>query len=133
MHHNRLTAAMFGAIVAAASLTAGSAAATPLRPEAIAGDSHSSAVATRAAETLASYDAYTAAGGTTRLIRFIGDRNATADAVAVEFGLDAGQVRQAWSRAGASTRSRCSPRSRNSVSSTARTRPSPACRSTAPG
>jgi cell wall-associated NlpC family hydrolase len=100
MNHNRLTAAMFGAAIAAASLTANPAAATPLRPEAIAGDSHSSAVATRAAEALASYDAFTAAGGTTRLIRFIGDRNAAADAVAAEFRLGAGEVRQAWSRAG---------------------------------
>jgi cell wall-associated NlpC family hydrolase len=100
MNHNRLTAAMFGAAIVAASLTANPAAAAPLRPEAIAGDSHSAAVATRAAETLASYDAYTAAGGTTRLIRYIGDRNATADAVAAEFRLDAGEVRQAWSRAG---------------------------------
>ena len=58
MNHNRLTAAMFGAILAAALLTAGPAAAAPLRPQAITGDSHSSAVATRAAETLASYDAF---------------------------------------------------------------------------
>jgi cell wall-associated NlpC family hydrolase len=99
MNHNRLTAAMFGAAIAAASLTANPAAAAPLRPEAIAGDSHSTAVAMRAAETLASYDAYTAAGGTTRLIRYIADRNATADAVAAEFGIAAAAVRQAWSRA----------------------------------
>jgi cell wall-associated NlpC family hydrolase len=99
MNHNRLTAAMFGAAIAAASLTANPAAATPLRPDSIVGDSHSAAAATRAAEALASYDAYTAAGGTTRLIRYIGDRNATADAVAAEFRLDAGVVRQAWSRA----------------------------------
>ncbi len=100
MNHKHLSAAMFGAAIAAASLTANPVAAAPLRPEAIAGDSHSAAVATRAAETLASYDAYIAAGGTTRLIRYIGDRNATADAVAAEFRLDAGAVRLAWSRAG---------------------------------
>jgi cell wall-associated NlpC family hydrolase len=100
MNHKRLTAAMFGAAIVAASLTASPAAAAPLRPAAIAGDSHSSAVASRAVETLAAYDALTRAGGTTRLIRYIGDRNATADAVAAEFGLDAGDVRQAWSRAG---------------------------------
>jgi cell wall-associated NlpC family hydrolase len=89
---------MLGVTVAAAALTTGPAAATPL-PMAILGDRHSAAVATRAADALASLDAYTAAGGTTRLIRFIGDRNGTADAVAVEFGLDAGEVRVAWARA----------------------------------
>ena len=93
MNHKRLTAAIFGAAIAAASLTADPAAAAPLRPAAIAGDSHSSTVATHAAETLASFDALTRAGGTTRLIRYIGDRNATADAVAAEFGIDAGAVR----------------------------------------
>jgi cell wall-associated NlpC family hydrolase len=86
--------------VAAVALTTGTAAAVPSVPAEIAGDAHSPAVAVRAAEALATYDAYAAKGSITRLIRFLGDRNAAADAVALEFGFDAAEVRHAWSRAG---------------------------------
>jgi cell wall-associated NlpC family hydrolase len=91
---------MCGVTVAAVSLTTGAVAAVPVVPRSVPGNSQSAAVAGRAAEALRSYDAYAKAGGITRLIRFIGDRNATADGVAVEFGVDAGEVRMAWARAG---------------------------------
>jgi cell wall-associated NlpC family hydrolase len=91
---------MVGVTIAAVSSTTGTVGAAPLHPQSVAGDSHSAAVAGRAAEALGSYDLYAKAGGITRLIRFISDRNATADAVAVEFGLDASEVRIAWVRAG---------------------------------
>jgi cell wall-associated NlpC family hydrolase len=64
------------------------------------GDHHSPDVAGRAAEALASFDTFQAQANTTRLIRFIGDRNAVADAVAGEYGLEPAAVRSAWARAG---------------------------------
>lgn len=73
--------------------------AAPPAPQEVAGDHHSPAVAARAAEALASFDAFRTKGDTTRLIRFIGDRNAVADAVATEFGLAPAAVRLAWARA----------------------------------
>ncbi len=96
----RLLIAMLGATVAAVASITGTAGAVPLVPQSVPGNSQSAEVAGRAAEALGSYDAYSKAGGITRLIRFIGDRNATADAVAAEFGLDAAEVRMAWARAG---------------------------------
>jgi cell wall-associated NlpC family hydrolase len=92
---------MVGLAVAAVSWTTDAAGAVPFVPQSIPGNSQSAEVAGRAAAALGSYEAYArAGGGITRLIRFIGARNATADAVAAEFGLDAGEVRMAWARAG---------------------------------
>jgi cell wall-associated NlpC family hydrolase len=83
----------------AALATGASVAAAPPTPREIGGDHHSAAVAGRAAEALASFDAFQTKSDTTRLIRYIGDRNAVADAVAGEFGLAPAAVRLAWARA----------------------------------
>jgi cell wall-associated NlpC family hydrolase len=90
------TALSIGCLVGAGA----SASAAPVVPRALSGDHHSAAVAGRAVEALASYDHFRAKANTTRLIRFIGDRNAAADAVAGEFGLEPAVVRGAWARAG---------------------------------
>jgi cell wall-associated NlpC family hydrolase len=90
-----------GALVAtvAALATGASVAAAPPTPQEIGGDHHSATVASRATEALASFDDFQTKSNTTRLIRFIGDRNAAADAVAAEFGLAPAAVRLAWARA----------------------------------
>jgi cell wall-associated NlpC family hydrolase len=87
--------ATVGAVATGASVSAG-----PPVPREIGGDHHSVVVAGRAAEALVSYDHFRAQANTTRMIRFIGDRNAAADAVAGEFGLEPAAVRGAWARAG---------------------------------
>jgi cell wall-associated NlpC family hydrolase len=74
--------------------------AAPPAPREIRGDHHSASVAGLATQALAAYDAYQAKSNTTRLIRYITERNAAADAVAGEFGLDPFTVRQSWVGAG---------------------------------
>jgi cell wall-associated NlpC family hydrolase len=96
----RLVVGVIGAIAAVSLASTTHVSAAPPTPRQIGGDHHSPSVAARAAQALAAYDAYRASTETTKLIRYIGDRNAVADAVAGEFGLDPATVREAWSRAG---------------------------------
>jgi len=63
------------------------------------GDHHSPAVVTSAASALAAQDALAANATTGTLTAYIAARDAAADSVAVEMGLDSAAVRGAWSRA----------------------------------
>ena len=74
--------------------------AAPPAPREINGDHHSPTVAGLATQALAAYDDYSAVPNTTRLIRYISRRNAAADAVAGEFGLDPLTLRESWVSAG---------------------------------
>ena len=65
----------------------------------VAGDHHSPAVVMGAASALAAQDALVANATAGTLTTYIAARDAAADSVAVEMGLDAAAVRDAWSRA----------------------------------
>ncbi len=65
----------------------------------VAGDHHSPAVVTSAATALAAQDALAANATAGTLTTYIAARDAAADSVAVEMGLDSAAVRDAWSRA----------------------------------
>jgi cell wall-associated NlpC family hydrolase len=96
----RLAVGVLTAVAVGSLASGGGVAAAPPAPREISGDHHSSAVAGLATQALAAYDAYRASANTTRLIRYIGRRNAAADAVAGEFGLDPLTVRESWVSAG---------------------------------
>ena len=65
----------------------------------IAGDHHSPTVATSAASALIAQDALAATATAGTLTNYIAARDAAADAVAVEMGLDSAALRDSWSRA----------------------------------
>jgi cell wall-associated NlpC family hydrolase len=96
----RLAVGVLSAVAAGSLASSAGVSAAPPAPREIAGDHHSPSVAGLATQALAAYDAYQASANTTRLIRYIGQRNAAADAVAAEFGLDPLTVRESWVRAG---------------------------------
>jgi cell wall-associated NlpC family hydrolase len=93
----RLLAALVGG-VAAGCLVAGTAGAGP-RPSRIGGDHHSPTVVALANVALLAHDAFSTTGSPAAFVTYLAGRNATADAVAVEMGLDPAVVRNAWSRA----------------------------------
>lgn len=90
-----------GVAVSLAALVAVSApaAAAPVLPAEIGGDHHSPAVAGRASAALTARDVYVVAGSPGALSMYLRAINATADAVAAEFGADPKVVRDAWARA----------------------------------
>jgi cell wall-associated NlpC family hydrolase len=92
----RVLRALTGLVVAAATLIGW--AAGPAQAG-VAGDHHSPAVVTNAASALAAQDALTANATARTLTTYIAARDAAADSVAVEMGLDSAAVRDAWSRA----------------------------------
>src|SRR5262245_51243351 len=96
----RLAVGVLSAMAVGTLATGAGVSAAPPAPREIGGDHHSPAVAGLATQALAAYDAYSASPNTTRLIRYIGRRNAAADAVADEFGLDPLTLRESWVYAG---------------------------------
>ncbi len=93
----RLLAAIVGGVTAGC-LVAGTAAAGP-RPSRIGGDHHSPTVAALANVALTAHDAFSTTGSPAAFVDYLANRNATADAVSVEMGLDPAVLRNAWSRA----------------------------------
>jgi hypothetical protein len=65
----------------------------------IGGDHHSRLVVERANAALAAHDTFSVAGTPGNFVAYLGARDAAADAVAMEMGLDPAAVRAAWSRA----------------------------------
>jgi cell wall-associated NlpC family hydrolase len=65
----------------------------------VAGDHHSPAVVATAASALAAQDALAANATAGTLTTYIAARDAAADSVAIEMGLDSAAVRDAWARA----------------------------------
>lgn len=72
--------------------------AAPL-PAAVSGDPHSPAVIERANLALAAHDVFSYWGSPEAFVAYLAERNATADAVAFELGIDAVALRDAWARA----------------------------------
>ncbi|MET0457952.1 MAG: NlpC/P60 family protein [Ilumatobacteraceae bacterium] len=98
---SRLRARLLGGVVAAIAagcLVAAPAGAAPM-PTRISGDHHSPTVVALATVALADHDVFSVTGSPANFATYVNDRNATADAVAVEMGLDPAALRDAWSRA----------------------------------
>lgn len=89
---SRLIAALVG-VVAAASWASGPASAR------IGGDHHSPTVVAMASAALTAHDVFSYAGTPAAFVGYIAARDATADAVAMEMGLDPLALRDAWARA----------------------------------
>ena len=87
--------AIAGVAVAAVGPTVSAAPA----PAAIAGDPHSPVVIERADVALAAHDVFSYTGTPDAFVTYLGVRNATADVVAFELGLDPVALRDAWARA----------------------------------
>ena len=68
-------------------------------PTAISGDPHSLAVIEQANVALEAHDVFSYTGTPDAFVGYLGARNATADVVAVELGLDPVALRDAWARA----------------------------------
>jgi hypothetical protein len=65
----------------------------------IVGDQHSPTVVERAVVALGAHDQFSASGTPGDFVAYLGARDAVADAVAVEIGLDPVEMRAAWARA----------------------------------
>ena len=94
-HRRRIVAGVTGAIAAIASigLSAG-----PAEAARIGGDHHSATVVQRAELALAAHDVFSVAGTPASFVSYLGARDAAADAVAVEVGVDPVAMRAAWAR-----------------------------------
>ncbi len=68
-------------------------------PTAISGNPHSPAVIEQANVALEAHDVFSYTGTPDAFVGYLGARNATADVVAVELGLDPVALRDAWARA----------------------------------
>ncbi|MET0146479.1 MAG: NlpC/P60 family protein [Ilumatobacteraceae bacterium] len=68
-------------------------------PARVTGDNHSPTVVVRADEALAASDVFDVTGTPAAFVAYVADRNATADAVAIEMSLDPVALRDAWARA----------------------------------
>ena len=87
------------ALSGAALAGVGSAALAAPSPAAISGDQHSPAVIEQANVALEAHDVFSYAGTPDAFVAYLGARNATADVVAFELGLDPVALRDAWARA----------------------------------
>ena len=87
--------AIAGGAVAAVGSTVSAAPA----PAAIAGNPHSLAVIEQANVALTAHDVFSYTGTPDAFVAYLGARNATADVVAFELGLDPVALRDAWARA----------------------------------
>jgi cell wall-associated NlpC family hydrolase len=87
------------ALSGAALAGVGSTALAAPSPAAISGDAHSPAVIEQANVALEAHDVFSYAGTPDAFVAYLGARNATADVVAFELGLDPVALRDAWARA----------------------------------
>lgn len=95
--HRRVVVGLAGVIAAIASFGVGGGNAAAGR---IAGDHHSPTVVERALLALGAHDRFSVTGTPGDFVAYLAARDATADAVAVEIGLDPIDMRAAWARAG---------------------------------
>src|SRR5215203_5917801 len=95
--HRRWRRAGIGAAIAAVATVAMGAA--PAAADRIGGDHHSPTVVWSAAAALAAQDAFAGTGTPGAFVTYLSARDAAADAVALEMGLDPVTVRGAWARA----------------------------------
>ena len=93
----RLVASL--AIAGGAVAAVGSTVSAAPAPAAIAGDPHSPVVIEQANVALTAHDVFSYTGTPDAFVAYLGARNATADVVAFELGLDPVALRDAWARA----------------------------------
>ena len=95
-HRRRILAGVAGVIATVAWIGGAAGTAGAAR---VGGDHHSPAVVERATLALAAHDQFAVTGTPGDFVAYLGARDATADAVAVEMQLDPATVRAAWARA----------------------------------